>query len=100
MPTKIKIASYEKKLKSQQDEEATWSQLNDFLKVQFVVHKDNENYSFDYSVIERLGILIVKFYRMYRKCKLPFNINKVIYRYLLAEQLVTDQQMFELLYRK
>lgn len=95
----MKIASYEKKLKSHAEEEATWTQLCDYLKVQLVIHTD-ENYSFDYSVIERLGVLIVRFYRMYRKCKLPFNINKVIYRYLLTQQLVSDIQMFELLYRK
>ncbi len=95
----VKIASWEKTNKKKEEENSTFEELCDYLTYSCPIDISHLEYQFERYILERLGCKIVCFYRVYKKSKLPFNLDRILFRYLLYKGIATDLEIFQMMSR-
>lgn len=93
------IAEWEKSQKKKDTENNTFQELVDYLRYHAPIETSLPDYEFSRTSLERIGTKIVTFYRIYKKGKLPFNIDKILFRYLLHQQIASDREIFQMMSR-
>lgn len=93
------IAQWDLKEKKKNEENSTFDELCIYLSYSCPVDISHLEYKFEKCILERLGSKIVTFYRVYKKSKLPFNLDKILFRYLLTKGIADDLEIFQMMSR-
>lgn len=91
------IAQFEKNNKKKEEENNTFQELVDYLTIYCPIDNSLLENTISLVDLERIGCKIIRFYKVNKKGKLPFNIDRIIFRYLLVKDLISEVDLFHMM---